>query len=223
MQKKNTANAPQIVKKQNASNDAANAASRARSGKECPQIDSGKAGFPVWSNQTCNWMIEKFACDPNGITRQPSTLRFEQLRTLRIVAGTIRGGRMTLTDCCTTDNAPWIFAVVDRVAAEFDRRLTGRDYWACVEPSYIYAFLLSLRFGLAAFRSPSHLYRAIYAKLDEIAATSPGVLEAVASAAALREDATPGSDPALVIQQLRRNAVLVAVDALRSCDMLNVI
>ena len=136
-------NGPQIAETKNTSNDTGNIKNRAGGGNA--------AKFEPFPPDRRKMYIQKRGVDPDAIRYTPETLSETQLLELLKVTSEING-LPAVEDLCTPNNATWIFAVLDRIAAEMC------EYGRGEEPENSYPFLLCLHVSPGDVSTPARLY-----------------------------------------------------------------
>lgn len=165
-------NGPQIAETKNTSNDTGNIKSRAGGGNA--------AKFKPFPPDRRKMYIQKRGVDPDAIRYTPETLSETQLLELLKVTSEING-LPAVEDLCTPNNATWIFAVLDRIAAEMC------EYGRGEEPENSYPFLLCLHVSPGDVSTPARLYYEINRQIQTIKKL-PGVWDCMFYASFMMRD-----------------------------------
>lgn len=165
-------NGPQIAETKNTSNDTGNIKNRAGGGKA--------AKFEPFPPDRRKMYIQKRGVDPDAIRYTPETLSETQLLELLKVTSEING-LPAVEDLCTPNNATWIFAVLDRIAAEMC------EYGRGEEPENSYPFLLCLHVSPGDVSTPARLYYEINRQIQTIKKL-PGVWDCMFYASFMMRD-----------------------------------
>lgn len=201
IEKKNTefrekaGNAPQIVGIEMAGKYRPNAESLAGSGNA--------AKFEPFTPNRRSWYIEKWGIDPDAIRETPEELSSVQLRELLEAVWKINTQPM-VSDLCTPSNAAWVFAVLDRVAAEIF------EYRICQEPGNSYPFLLSMRLGVDMECTPELLYKEINDTLERL--DKGGAWETMIFASFVMEELFPREGIRLIVDRYKAYVQRVAAE-----------
>lgn len=165
-------NGPQIAETKNTSNDTGNIKNRAGGGNA--------AKFEPFPPDRRKMYIQKRGVDPDAIRYTPETLSETQLLELLKVTSEING-LPAVEDLCTPNNATWIFAVLDRIAAEMC------EYGRGEEPENSYPFLLCLHVSPGDVSTPARLYYEINRQIQTIKKL-PGVWDCMFYASFMMRD-----------------------------------
>ena len=187
-------NGPQIVEAGTASNDRPNTQSRAGGGNA--------AKFKPFPPDRRKMYIQKRGVDPDAIRYTPETLSETQLLELLKVTSGINGLPM-VEDFCTPNNAAWIFAVLDRIAAEMC------EYGRGEEPENSYPFLFSLLVYPGDVSTPARLYHEITRQIREIKEL-PGVWDCMLYASFMMRDLCGDMREAKIIPRYKAYAQKIA-------------
>ena len=165
-------NGPQIAETKNTSNDTGNIKNRAGGGNA--------AKFEPFPPDRRKMYIQKRGVDPDAIRYTPETLSETQLLELLKVTSEING-LPAVEDLCTPNNATWIFALLDRIAAEMC------EYGRGEEPENSYPFLLCLHVSPGDVSTPARLYYEINRQIQTIKKL-PGVWDCMFYASFMMRD-----------------------------------
>lgn len=187
-------NGPQIVEAGTASNDRPNTQSRAGSGNA--------AKFKPFPPDRRKMYIQKRGVDPDAIRYTPETLSETQLLELLKVTSEING-LPAVEDLCTPNNAAWIFAVLDRIAAEMC------EYGRGEEPENSYPFLFCLHVSPGDVSTPARLYYEINRQIQTIKKL-PGVWDCMLYASFMMRDLCRDMREAKIIPRYKAYAQKMA-------------
>lgn len=187
-------NGPQIVEVKNTSNNTGNMKSRVRSGNA--------AKFKPFPPDRRKMYIQKRGVDPDAIRYTPETLSETQLLELLKVTSEING-LPAVEDLCTPNNAAWIFAVLDRIAAEMC------EYGRGEEPENSYPFLFCLHVSPGNVSTPARLYHEITRQIQTIKKL-PGVWDCMLYASFMMRDLCRDMREAKIIPRYKAYAQKIA-------------